>query len=80
MSEATSWRRGFAAGFAALALSVGGHFATADKAESVDVSCPLARARLAESMGDRVTPRLEARALAQRVARLVLGAVFGTCS
>jgi hypothetical protein len=80
MSEATSWRRGFAAGFAALALSVGGHLATSDHSLSADASCPLARGRLADSLADRVTPHMEARELAQRVARLVLGAVLGTCS
>ena len=80
MNEATSWRRGFAAGFAALALSVGGHLATADREVSVAASCPLARARLADRLSERVTPHIEARELAQRVARLVLGAVLGTCS
>jgi hypothetical protein len=80
MSEATSWRRGFAAGFAALALSVGGHLATAERAGSADSSCPLSRGRVAERLSDRVTPHVEARGLAQRVARLVIGAVLGTCS
>jgi hypothetical protein len=74
MSEATSWRRGFAAGFAALALSVAGHVATS--ADSARVSCPLSRTRLA----DRVTPNVEVRGIAQRVARIVLGAVLGTCT
>jgi hypothetical protein len=80
MSEATSWRRGFAAGFAALALSVGGHLATADNAPTAGASCPLSRTRLADRLGDRVTPHVEARGLAQRVARLVLGVVLGNCS
>jgi hypothetical protein len=80
MNEATSWRRGFAAGFAALALSVGGSLATSDRAVSSGDSCPLERARLADRVSERVTPHMEARELAQRVARLVLGAVLGTCS
>jgi hypothetical protein len=80
MNEATSWRRGFAAGFAALAVSVGGHLATSGHSVSAGVSCPLARSRLTDRVADRVTPHMEAGELAQRVARLVLGAVLGTCS
>src|SRR5439155_1121168 len=79
MSEATSWRRGFAAGFAALALSVAGHVATAERAVSAGSSCSLSRSRLADRLADRVTPNIEARCLAQRVARLVLGAVLAAC-
>ena len=80
MSEAASWRRGFAAGFTALALSVGGHLATSERAVSTGVSCPLSRGHLADRLSERMTPHMEARELAQRVARLVLGAVLGTCS
>jgi predicted nucleic acid-binding protein len=80
MNEAMSWRRGFAAGFVALALSIGGHLATADRDVSAEASCPLAQRRLADKLAERVTPQMQARELAQRVARLVLGAVLGTCS
>ena len=78
MNESQSWRRGFAAGFAALVLSVGGHLATSSApAES---ACSLSRSRLADRLADRFTPEIEARSIAQRVARAVLGAVLGTCS
>jgi hypothetical protein len=77
MNESKSWRRGFAAGFAALVLSVGGHLATGEApAES---ACSLSRSRLADR-SDRFSPNLEARGIAQRVARAVLGLVLGTCS
>jgi hypothetical protein len=80
MSESQSWRRAFAAGFMALALSVGGHLATSGSAAPAGGSCPLSRGRLADRVLDRVTPHAEPRGIAQRVARAVLGAVFNTCS
>ena len=78
MNESKSWRRGFAAGFAALALSVGGHLATGEA--PAKSACSLSRSRLADKLADRFTPEVEARGIAQRVARAVLGAVLGTCS
>ena len=78
MNESKSWRRGFAGGFAALMLSVGGHFATSGA--PVESACSLSRSRLADRLADRVTPHLEARGIAQRVARAVLGVVLGTCT
>ena len=80
MGESSSWRRGFAAGFLALALSVGGHLATADNEVQAGTTCPLSRRRLADRMVDRVTSHVEARGIAQRVARAVLGAVFNGCT
>ena len=80
MNQSSSWRRGFAAGFLALALSVGGHLATADNAVQAGTTCPLSRNRLADRLADRVAPHMEARGIAQRVARAVLGAVFNSCS
>jgi hypothetical protein len=80
MSESQSWRRAFAAGFMALALSIGGHLATGASAAPAGGSCPLSRGRLADRVLDRVTPHAEPRGIAQRVARAVLGAVFNTCS
>ncbi len=80
MGESSSWRRGFAAGFLALALSVGGHLATADNEVRAGTTCPLSRGRLADRMVDRVTSHVEARGIAQRVARAVLGAVFNGCT
>ena len=79
MNQSSSWRRGFAAGFLALALSVGGHLATADNEVQAGTTCPLSRNRLVDRLADRVAP-LETRGIAQRVARAVLGAVFNSCS
>ena len=79
MDESRSWRRGFAAGFLALALSVGGHVATGVPASDTGVSCPLTRARLAR-FRTRAAAEAETQGLAQRVARAVLGAVLhGGC-
>jgi hypothetical protein len=80
MSESRSWRRGFAAGFVALALSLGGHLATSGSGAPAWESCPLSRSRLTGRLAERVTPHLEARGIAQRVARAVLGAVLNSCS
>ena len=79
MTESQSWRRGFAAGFAALVLSVGGHLATSGGAPA-ESACSLSRTRLADRLAERFTPQVEARGLAQRVARAVIGAMLGTCS
>jgi hypothetical protein len=80
MNETRSWRRGFAAGFAALALSVGGQLATgADDALDPAESCPLSRNRLADRMSDRFAPRMNAQGIAQRVAHAVVGAVLHGC-
>ncbi len=80
MTETTSWRRGFAAGFAALALAVGGQVATSgpEEVEAVE-SCPLARSATADRLAERFTPHLDAHGIAQRVARALLGMVLQTC-
>jgi hypothetical protein len=78
MSESTSWRRGFAAGFLALALSVGGHLATAGGVAGT--SCSMSRMRLTDRLADRVAADVDMPAIAQRVARAVLGAVLHPCS
>jgi hypothetical protein len=80
MSDSSSWRRGFAAGFLALALSVGGHLATSGGDVAAESGCPLSRGRLADRLADRMTPHVEARGIAQRVARAVLGVVLNTCT
>jgi hypothetical protein len=80
MSESKSWRRGFFAGFAVLALSVGGQLATGGQSVPAGSSCSLSRGRPADRLADRVTPHVEARGIAQRVARAVLGAVLNSCS
>jgi hypothetical protein len=80
MDETRSWRRGFVAGFAALALSVGGQVATgADDVAEPAGSCPLSRGRLAERVSDRFAPRMDAQDVAQRVAHAVVGAVLHGC-
>ena len=77
MNESQSWRRGFAAGFAVLVLSVGGHLATDAAAPE---SCSLSRTMLADRLAEQFTPRVEARGIAHRVARAVLDAMLHTCS
>ena len=78
--EARSWRRGFAAGFAALAFSVGGQIAT--RAVDGRAACPLsAEPSLAQQVLQRIKPAVSAQGLPQRVALAVLGAMFGSsCS
>ena len=80
MSDSSTWRRGFAAGFMALALSVGGQIATSGSEVSAGESCPLMRSRLADRLADRVTAHVDASAIAQRVARAVIGAIYNSCS
>jgi hypothetical protein len=79
MTETTSWRRGFAAGFAALALGIGGQVATSasDDAEAGE-SCPFSRNAAADRLAERFTPHVDAHGIAQRVARAVLGLVLQT--
>ena len=71
------WRRGFAAGFLALALSVGGQM-TLRVASSRDAACPLAvQENLAEQLVQRLKPAVRSHGgVAQRVALAVLGAVL----
>ena len=80
MGESTSWRRGFAAGFVALALALGGQFATREAEVEPGTSCLLTRVHAPRRSVERLPPRLESRGLAQRVALAVLGAVLHTCS
>lgn len=80
MNEAQSWRRGFAAGFVALALSVGGQVATRESDVRAGRSCPLSQDRGADGFAERVPARADAQGLAQRVALAVLGAVLHSCS
>jgi hypothetical protein len=77
MTETTSWRRGFAAGFAALALGIGGQVATGspDEAEAGE-SCPLSRNATADRLAERFTPHVDAHGIAQRVARALVGMVL----
>jgi hypothetical protein len=79
MNESQAWRRGFAAGFVALVLSIGGQVATRES----DVQagpCPLSRSRISQRFTHRAAPHAETAGLAQRVALAVLGAVLNGCS
>ena len=79
--EAKTWRRGFAAGFLVLALSVGGQAASARWAPETE-SCPLpAQTGLAEQLIQRLKPAVRTHGVAQRVALAVLGAMLhSSCS
>ena len=79
--EAKAWRRGFAAGFLALGLSVAGQTATA-RLDAGSTSCPLqAQPGLAEQVIERLKPTVRSHGVAQRVALAVLGAMLhGSCS
>jgi hypothetical protein len=80
MNESKSWRRGFAVGFVALAVSIAGQVATREADVREVRSCPLTRSPVSERFSERIAPQTEARGLAQRVALAVLGAVLHTCS
>ena len=72
--EAKAWRRGFAAGFLALGLSVGGQVASTGGV----ASCPVrAQSGLAEQLVQHWKPAVRSHGgVAQRVALAVLGAVL----
>ena len=80
MSESQSWRRGFAAGFVALGLGLGGQLATGASESEAASGCPLSRQRGAVRFTDRSAVQTETRGLAQRVALAVIGAVLHACS
>ena len=79
--DSRSWQRGFAVGFLALALSVGGHLATARAVES-GASCPLDRQPAwSHRLFERISERIESHAMARRVALALLERVLhGSCS
>ncbi len=80
--ESKAWRRGFAAGFLALGLAVGGQVA-ASHAAAGEVSCSLSREPgVAEQIIEHLKPAARAHGgLAQRVALALLGAMLrGSCS
>ncbi len=79
--ESRTWRRGFAAGFAALAVSLTGQVATSASSQS-NSSCPYgAQPGFAERTIDHLAPRTRAFGVAQRVALALLGAMLhGGCS
>ena len=75
--EARSWRRGFAGGFAALLLALGGQSAV--NYLTVPESCP-AETPVAQQLIEKLAPRMSG-GLTQRVAMALLGAMFHrTCS
>lgn len=76
--EAKSWRRGFAAGFLALGLSVSGQMSSSGDS----AGCPLqSRPGVVEQLIEHLKPAVRSHGLAQRVALAVLGAMFrSTCS
>ena len=76
------WRRGFAAGFLALALSVGGQVVSSRLSADAH-SCPLAaQPGIAERVIQHLKPSVRAHGgVAQRVALALLGAMLhDTCS
>jgi hypothetical protein len=77
--EARGWRRGFAAGFLALALSVGGQMASGNESASC---ASAAQPGLAEQVIAQLKPSVRIHGgMAQRVALAVLGAVLhSACS
>ena len=79
--EATAWRRGFAAGFLALALSVGGQ-AASSRLLGEARSCSLAaEPGVAEQLIEHLRPSLRGQGIAQRVALALLEAmVYSRCS
>ena len=76
-SEATMWRRGFAAGCLALALSVGGQAASGRGGRDVP-SCPVrAQLGVAEQVVQHLRPVVRSHGgIAQRVVLAVLAAVL----
>ena len=75
--ESKAWRRGFASGFLALALSVAGQLGVA-RAEAAHQACPTLAAEtgLAEAVIERIKPSMRSHGVAQRVALAVLGAML----
>jgi hypothetical protein len=79
--EARHWRRGFAAGVAALALSVGGQMATSGALREGS-ACPIAAQQgLAGQLFDEFVPRVRIPTVAHRVALALLRAMLhDSCS
>ena len=77
--ESKAWRRGFLGGFAAFAVAVGGHLASA-RLSGPAAQCPYARQEtpVAQTLIEKVvTPH----SITQRVALALLSAMLGrTCS
>ena len=75
--EAKAWRRGFASGFLALALSVAAQIGVG-RSEASHSSCPLAASEkgLAEQVIVHLKPTVRSHGMAQRVALAVLGAML----
>ncbi len=78
--EAKAWSRGFAGGFLALALSIGGQAVTSSLSAGVE-SCPLTAQRgIAGQLFDRIAPTVSGN-VAQRVVLAVLEAmIYRRCS
>jgi hypothetical protein len=76
--ESHSWKRGFAAGFLVLAVSVGGQMATSERVRT-GASCPIA-SRAADDLSERVMARISENiprhAVAHRVALALIDAVL----
>ena len=79
--ESKSWRRGFAAGFLALGLSLTGQVAVSRLAADESSCSVSAQPGIAEQVIERLKPALRSHGFAQRVALAVLGAMLrGSCS
>jgi hypothetical protein len=74
--ESRQWRRAFAGGFAALALSLGGQMAVPAEPASCAAHEPPG---IVEQLVGQVVPRMSGQAMAQRVGRLVLQLVLNSC-
>jgi hypothetical protein len=76
--EAKAWRRGFSAGFLALAVSVAGQ--TLSSMASDAQPCPFAaQPGIAEQVVERLKPAVRSHGVAQRVALAVLNAMLHGC-
>jgi len=79
--EAKAWRRGFAAGFLALGLSVTGQLATSRAAARATPCALPSQPGVAEQLIEHLKPAVRSHGVAQRVALAVLGAMLhGTCA
>jgi hypothetical protein len=76
--EAKAWRRGFSAGFLALAVSVAGQAVSSTVSDAQP--CPLsAQPGVAEQVIERLKPAVRSHGVAQRIALALLSAMLHGC-